>query len=68
MFLNKIFVFVISLLINKMKLQDEFFDIEITGIEPNAGPLFGETRVLVRIKDFQKRMEELYPKPIVNIY
>jgi hypothetical protein len=42
-------------------------DLEVLGIEPNAGPSYGETRVLVRFRDFNPIIIEDYPHPRVNI-
>jgi hypothetical protein len=41
-------------------------DIQILGIEPNSGPISGETRVLVRLKDFDVDLIDDYPHPNVN--
>lgn len=38
-------------------------DVVIQGIEPNSGPVSGETRVIVRLKDFDKNLIESYPRP-----
>ena len=40
-------------------------DVEILGIEPNSGPVYGETRVLVRIKEFDVNLIEDFPHPKV---
>ena len=61
----RIFVLFITILIQRIRLQEEVM-LEIDGIEPNAGPLYGETRVLVRIKNFKDKYTELYPQPKVN--
>jgi hypothetical protein len=42
-------------------------DLEIMGVEPNAGPSYGETKVLVRFKDFDPSIIEDYPRPRVKI-
>ena len=65
MFLTKLFLFVLSLLIQKIRLDEEIM-LEIDGIEPNAGPISGETRVLVRIRNFKDKYVELYPQPKVS--
>ena len=41
----------------------DFEDIEILGIEPNSGLLSGETRVQVRIKDFDTTLIDDFPHP-----
>ena len=64
-FLN-LFVFVILIQIQKIKLQEEVM-LEIDGIEPNSGPLNGETRVLVRLKNFDEKYTDVYPQPKVTI-
>ena len=38
-------------------------DIRIMGIEPNSGPETGETRVLVRLQNFNKDLIPTYPHP-----
>jgi hypothetical protein len=43
-------------------------DLEILGIEPNAGPTYGETRVIVRLKDFDKNLIDNYPHPNVKFF
>lgn len=40
--------------------------IEILGIEPNGGPVYGDTRVLVRIKDFNRDLIDDYDRPKVS--
>lgn len=44
----------------------EFPTIVIQGIEPLGGPAYGETRVTVRIKDFDKSLIDDYPRPKVK--
>lgn len=41
-------------------------DLEIMGIEPNAGPIYGETRVTVRMREFDKSLIDSYPHPKVR--
>jgi len=45
-----------------------FDDLEIMGIEPNAGPSEGETRVLVRFKNFDPSIIDEYSRPRVKIF
>jgi hypothetical protein len=40
-------------------------EIKLLGIEPMSGPEYGETRVLVRMKDFQTDLKDDYPNPKV---
>lgn len=40
--------------------------LEIQGIEPNGGPVYGDTRVLVRIKDFNRDLIDDYDRPKVS--
>ena len=40
--------------------------LEILGIEPNGGPVYGDTRVLVRIKDFNRDLIDDYDRPKVS--
>ena len=42
------------------KADDE---ISIQGIEPNGGPISGETHVLVRLKNFNQELISTYPHP-----
>lgn len=37
--------------------------IEIEGIEPNAGPLTGDTHVMIRLKDFKESFLKDFPEP-----
>jgi hypothetical protein len=46
-------------------IEKKVSPLEILGIEPNAGPEYGETRVLVRLKDFDKDLIDDYPRPKV---
>ncbi len=41
----------------------EGFHVHIDGIEPESGPTYGETRVIVRGRPFGPEMEALYPHP-----
>mgnify|MGYP000973802848 CR=1 FL=1 len=43
-------------------------DLEILGIEPQSGPVYGETRVIVRLKDFNSELIESYPHPSVRVF
>lgn len=45
--------------------SDEFPELKILGIEPNAGPEYGETRVIVRLSNLTQEMINLYPYPKV---
>jgi len=65
MIVRKFILFFLSLLIQKVKLAMEEF-VEIEGIEPVAGPLYGETRVIVRIKNFKDSFTETYQHPKVR--
>jgi hypothetical protein len=40
-------------------------EVEIMGIEPHSGPVFGETRVLVRLKELNPDLIDDYPRPKV---
>lgn len=62
MLIKKILQVFILTLLNSF-LSKEPGDIEILGIEPNAGPVYGETRVLVRIKDFDRDLIDDYDRP-----
>lgn len=46
----------------------EVGQIEIQGIEPNSGPVYGETRVVVRIRDFDRDLIDDYDRPKVSYY
>jgi hypothetical protein len=56
------FIFIGLLSVIKTKIPS---DIEILGIEPQSGPVYGETRVIVRLKDFDTDLIEDYPHPNV---
>ena len=47
-------------------LSDEFPEFKILGIEPNAGPEYGETRVIVRFSNLTQELINIYPYPKVN--
>ena len=59
---RKIVLFVMTMLIQRIRLEEETM-LEIDGIEPNSGPLYGETRVLVRLNNFKDKYLNLYPQP-----
>lgn len=61
----KFALFVISTLA-KLVWSSDLPDLEILGIEPNAGPVYGETRVTVRIKNFDKNLIDTYDRPTVS--
>jgi hypothetical protein len=63
MFKKNLFILLslIELFFNK-----EVGQLEILGIEPNAGPVYGETRVLVRLKDFDRDLIDEYDRPKVR--
>lgn len=63
---RKIVLFVMTMLIQRIRLEEETM-LEIDGIEPNSGPLYGETRVLVRLNNFKDKYVNLYPQPKVII-
>ena len=54
MLFRNIFAFITISLFEIILLQEEVM-VEIDGIEPNAGPLYGETRVLVRLKNLNEK-------------
>lgn len=57
----------IFLLLSVLLVQcKEPSDIYVLGIEPNSGPVTGETRVLVRLKDFDTSLIDDYPHPTVT--
>lgn len=67
MSLNKLFVLVfVSLLKNILGV--ELTELEILGIEPNGGPIYGETRVTVRLKDFNTDLIDEYDRPKVMVF
>ena len=65
MLFRNIFAFITISLFEIILLQEEVM-VEIDGIEPNAGPLYGETRVLVRLKNLNEKYVNLFPLPKVN--
>jgi len=46
----------------------ELGQLEIQGIEPNGGPEYGETRVVVRLKEFNTDLINEYDRPKVIIF
>jgi hypothetical protein len=48
-------------------LSDDFPGLNILGIEPNAGPDYGETRVTVRYDYLTQDLADKYPRPKVLI-
>ena len=65
MLLSKIWYFIFLGFLGEIKSLD-LSDLEIMGIEPNSGPVSGETRVLVRFKEFNTKLIEEYPHPKVK--
>lgn len=61
----KFFLLVFSALVQKI-LNAEVSELEIMGIEPNAGPVYGETRVTVRLRDFDTSLIDSYDRPKVS--
>lgn len=47
-------------------LADDFPELKLLGIEPNAGPDYGETRVTVRFSNLTQELIKKYPYPKVN--
>ena len=60
------YTLIILLSILEFILGKEVGQIEIQGIEPNSGPVYGETRVLVRVKDFDRDLIDDYDRPKVS--
>ena len=59
-----IFITLISLiLITQLHCEEDEDEIYIQGIEPNGGLTKGETRVLVRLRNFNKDLISSYPHP-----
>jgi hypothetical protein len=48
-------------------VQGQDYKLKLQGIEPNAGPDTGETRVLVRFEEIDISIKETYPHPKVII-
>jgi hypothetical protein len=59
----KIFLFIYSL--SLIFCEDNFPKLQMLGIEPNAGPDYGETRLLVRLENLTKDLILKYPTPKV---
>ena len=59
----KIFLFIYSL--SLIFCEDNFPKLQMLGIEPNAGPDYGETRLLVRLVNLTKDLILKYPTPKV---
>lgn len=62
------FALLVITAIFKLVLGADLTEIEILGIEPNAGPVYGETRVTVRMKDFDKNLIDTYDRPTVIFF
>ena len=59
---NKIIFFLILTFIHFISNEDNF-NIRIKGIEPASGPTTGETRVIVRLDNFNADLIDDYPHP-----
>lgn len=66
MSINKLILFVFVSLIQYI-WNVELGELEIQGIEPNGGPEYGETRVTVRLKDFNTDLIDEYDRPKVSL-
>lgn len=64
--LESIYKFVIFIYSLALIYCDDFPELQILGIEPNAGPDYGETRVLVRLENLTKALRLKYPSPKVK--
>lgn len=64
----KEFILLTFLSLIEIILNKELGQLEILGIEPNAGPVYGETRVTVRLKDFDADLIDDYDKPKVSYF
>jgi hypothetical protein len=62
MIIKKLLAFLTLAIINSVYNKD-VGSIEILGIEPIAGPVYGDTRVTVRMKDFDVSLIDDYPHP-----
>jgi hypothetical protein len=47
-------------------IKSQEYKLQLLGIEPNAGPDSGETRVLIRFAEIDRGIKEEYPHPKVN--
>jgi hypothetical protein len=56
-------IFLISILNLVKDITSIVPNVVIQGIEPNSGPDNGQTKVLVRLKEFDKSLVEIYPHP-----
>ena len=65
--LENIYRFIIFIYSLGLILSDDFPELTILGIEPNAGPEYGETRVVVRLDNkFTKPLRLKFPSPKVS--
>ena len=62
-FKKKIIPFIITILLTLSNYAFSGDTISIQGIEPNGGLTKGETRVLVRLKNFNAELISTYPHP-----
>lgn len=65
--LNKLLVYLFVSFFQYI-LGAELTQLEILGIEPLGGPEYGETRVSVRLKDFNKDLIDDYDRPKVRVF
>lgn len=64
--LESIYKFILFIYTIGHVLSEEIPELKILGIEPNAGPDYGETRVTVRLSNLSREFIEKYPYPKVN--
>ena len=60
------FAFLVIFSTLKLVIPAELTQLEIQGIEPNAGPVYGETRVTVRLNNFDSSLIDAYDRPKVG--
>jgi hypothetical protein len=60
------FALIVISTIAKLVWSSDLPDLEILGIEPNGGPVYGETRVTVRMKNFDNSLIDIYDRPSVR--
>ena len=63
--LESIFKLIFILYSFVMILADQFPELKLQGIEPNGGPDYGETRVIVRFSNLTQDLIKKYPYPKV---
>ena len=66
--LQSMFRFILFIFSFGLIFSNEYPKLKIEGINPNAGPEYGETRVTVRLSELDIKLTKKYPTPKVNLF